>query len=121
MTNWAVKKALAADTKTWVIVVLVILLFLGGGIAGTMLVLRKRRYGKLVHEKNLLEEEKLANKAKEELAANDEQLAKARADSVKLGAKEKRVNEEIEALETKHGKVKLALDDVTSWDDLRIE
>jgi len=121
MMNWAVKKALNADTKTWVIVILLILLFLGGGIAGTMLVLRKRRYGQLMHEKNRLEEEKLANKAKAELARNDEELAKLRADNDRLVAEDEMVDKELADLESKHGRVKLALEDVTSWDDLRIE
>ena len=121
MMNWAVKKACKADTKSWIIVVLVILLFIGGGIAGTMLVLRKRRYGKLVHEKNLLEEEKLANKAKEDLAHNDEEREKLQAEQANLEKRAKAVGDTIVKLETKHDRVKLSLEDVASWDDLKID
>lgn len=121
MMDWAVKKALKMDTKSWVIIVLLILLFIGGGVAGTMLVLRKRRYGKLVHEKNVLEEEKLAARAEAELASNDAEREKLVTKQAELTSKAMAVDGKVDALEKKHGRVKLALEGVTSWDDLRIE
>lgn len=119
--NWAVKKALRADTKTWIIAILLILLFLGGGIAGTMLVLRKRRYGKLVHERNSMLEEKEAAKALEALESNEEGRKKLQQRQLELEHGVDAIDDLIIDLERKHGRVKLALDDVTSWDDLKVD
>ena len=95
--------------------------FLGGGIAGTMLVLRKRKYGKLVHERNLLLEEQAVAKAKGDLAHSEEERRKLRAEQRELEKGSKAMDEKITQLERKHDRVKLSLEDVSSWDDLKID
>jgi len=120
LLNWSVKKACQADTKTWVVIALVILLFLGGGIAGTMLVLRKRKYGRLVHERNQLLEEKEAAKAQADVAFNEKRRAELEKKRAALEKKADAIDDKIIGLERKHDQVKLGLEDVSSWDDLRI-
>lgn len=121
IVKWAVAKASNAKTSTWVIVILSIILLLGAGVAGTALVLRKRKLGLLVHERNKLLEEKRANRVKQELASNISMVERLKKEGVGLEEKIKKTNDRVTSLGEKHRKVKLALEDVSSWDDLNIE
>ena len=119
--SWVVKKVTDAKTPAWVVVLLFALLVIGAGLSGTLLVLRRRKYAKLVHERNVLLEEKKAAVAQAELAGNEKERKSLEAKKKALEKRAAKIDEKRKGLDAKHELVKKALEGVTDWSDLRID
>jgi len=119
--HWIVEKVSSAKTSWWVVLILIGLLVLGLGISGTLHVLRKRKYAKIMHQRNKLLEEKEAAKAMAELSKNENERKDLERQQEELGKKVEKLEKTAEGLDRKHERVKKALENVTSWDDLKVD